>query len=139
MTPEAAEETEGAEAIPVEAASEEVAPVVAEAAEVVAQAPAEAVPEEAPLAQAEVAPEVAEEGAPATPQKRTRKRAAKAETKVGEDPEGIAAEGGHDAPDDLATGDADANLVATAADAMGGDIPPAADESRLGVHPDAAE
>jgi small subunit ribosomal protein S2 len=55
------------------------------------------------------------------------------------DVEGAAAGGGHDAPADLATGDADANLVDTGQDAMAGDIPPAADESRLGVHPDAAE
>jgi small subunit ribosomal protein S2 len=55
------------------------------------------------------------------------------------DVEGAAAGGGHDAPAGLATGDADANLVDTGQDAMAGDIPPAADESRLGVHPDAAE
>ncbi len=56
-----------------------------------------------------------------------------------DDAEGVAAGGGHDAPPDLATGAADANLVATGEDAMGGSIPPAADESRLGIHPDAAE
>ena len=55
------------------------------------------------------------------------------------DPEGIAAGGGHNAPEWEATGAADANLVETGADALAGDVPPAADESRLGVHPDAAE
>jgi small subunit ribosomal protein S2 len=55
------------------------------------------------------------------------------------DPEGLAAGGGHDAPEWEATGTADANLVETGADAFAGDVPPAADESRLGVHPDAAE
>jgi small subunit ribosomal protein S2 len=45
----------------------------------------------------------------------------------------------HNAPAIDAAGDADANLVQTGADAMAGQIPPAADESRLGVHPDAAE
>jgi small subunit ribosomal protein S2 len=55
------------------------------------------------------------------------------------DVEGGAAGGGHDAPADLATGDASANLGDTGEDAVAGEIPPAADESRLGVHPDAAE
>ena len=53
--------------------------------------------------------------------------------------EGPAAHGGHDAPEWMADEPADANLVATAQDAMAGDIPPAADESRIGIHPDAAE
>lgn len=55
------------------------------------------------------------------------------------DPEGIAAGGGHDAPEWEATGSASANLVETGQDALAGELPPAADESRLGVHPDAAE
>jgi small subunit ribosomal protein S2 len=38
-----------------------------------------------------------------------------------------------------ADGAADANLVQTAGDALAGEVPPAADESRIGVHPDAAE
>jgi small subunit ribosomal protein S2 len=53
--------------------------------------------------------------------------------------EGPAAHGGHDAPEWLATGDADANLVETGLDAMRGDVPPAAGESRIGVHPEAVE
>jgi small subunit ribosomal protein S2 len=43
------------------------------------------------------------------------------------------------APEIDADGDASANLVQTAADAFGGDIPPAADESRIGVDPHASE
>jgi len=55
------------------------------------------------------------------------------------DPEGIAVGGGHDAPEWEADGTASANLVETGQDALAGQVPPAADESRLGVHPDAAD
>ena len=53
--------------------------------------------------------------------------------------DGAAAGGGHDAPQWEATGDASANLVETGEDATGGEIPPAAEESRIGIHPDAGE
>jgi small subunit ribosomal protein S2 len=55
------------------------------------------------------------------------------------DPEGIAVGGGHDAPEWEATGKASANLVETGQDALAGQVPPAVDESRIGVHPDAVE
>jgi small subunit ribosomal protein S2 len=55
------------------------------------------------------------------------------------DPEGIAVGGGHDAPEWEADGAASANLVETGQDALAGQVPPAADESRLGIHPDAAD
>jgi len=61
-----------------------------------------------------------------------------AEPETDHTPEGIAAGGGHDAPDWEATGEAGSNLVETGNDAFAGEIPPAADESRIGVHPDAA-
>jgi small subunit ribosomal protein S2 len=55
------------------------------------------------------------------------------------DPEGTAIGGEQNAPDWEATGTASANLVETGQDALTGQVPPEADESRLGVHPDAAE
>lgn len=68
----------------------------------------------------------------------TEEAAVEAESVAASQSEGIAA-GGDDAPDVDATGAASANLVETGQDAMAGDVPPAADESRLGVHPDATE
>ena len=53
--------------------------------------------------------------------------------------EGAAADGAQDAPEIDANPPASANLVATAADALAGEVPPAADESRIGLHPDASE
>jgi hypothetical protein len=53
--------------------------------------------------------------------------------------EGAAADGGQDAPEIEADPPASANLVATASDALAGDVPPAADESRIGLDPDASE
>jgi small subunit ribosomal protein S2 len=55
------------------------------------------------------------------------------------DPMGIGVGGAQDAPEWEATGVASSNLVETGQDAVKGQIPPAADESRPGVHPDAAE
>ncbi|HCF99885.1 MAG TPA: hypothetical protein DEV93_05010, partial [Chloroflexi bacterium] len=55
------------------------------------------------------------------------------------DPMGASGENGHDAPEIESEGAADANLVQAAEDAPAGDVPPVAEESRVGVHPDAAE
>jgi hypothetical protein len=52
---------------------------------------------------------------------------------------GASGENGHDAPEIESEGAADANLVQAAEDAPAGDVPPVAEESRVGVHPDAAE
>jgi small subunit ribosomal protein S2 len=56
-----------------------------------------------------------------------------------EDAKGAAGDTGQNAPEIDADGDASANLVQTGQDAFGGDIPPAADESRIGVDPHANE
>ncbi len=55
------------------------------------------------------------------------------------DAEGELARNAHAAAPDSAEGDASANLIETAPDAESGSLAPAADESRLGIHPDAAE
>ncbi len=55
------------------------------------------------------------------------------------DPMGASGENGHDAPEIESEGAPDANLVQAAEDAPAGDVPPVAEESRVGVHPDAAE
>jgi small subunit ribosomal protein S2 len=56
-----------------------------------------------------------------------------------EDAKGEAGDTGQDAPEIDAAGDASANLVQTGDDALAGELAPEADESRIGVHPDAAE
>jgi hypothetical protein len=43
------------------------------------------------------------------------------------------------AAEGLDRADAESELVATAADAVAGEVPPAASEAGLGVHPDAEE
>jgi small subunit ribosomal protein S2 len=77
--------------------------------------------------------EAAEEPVPVNPEGAT------TQAELVEDALGAAANGGHDAPDWEVTGEAGANLVQTGADATAGELPPAAAESRIGVHPDAAE